>query len=193
MYPQALPSTEHGPPGAPAMAGDSSMAPDDLEEIASRLRIVVGALYRRFRQNQDGGLTPAQLSLLATVEAFGPIRLGDLAEREGVQPSTLTRSVHWLVQHGLAERQVSPEDRRSTIVVLTPDGSVLLDRLRERRTAAFARRLDRMPAGDFAKLERALPALESLIDRQQTQRAAQPGAASAAASTGDPSRALAAR
>jgi DNA-binding MarR family transcriptional regulator len=170
MYPQAPATTGHRQADSPATAGDDSAAADDLMEIASRLRIVVGALYRRFRQNQDGGLTPAQLSLLATVEAFGPIRLGDLAEREGVQPSTLTRSVNWLVVHGLAERQVAPEDRRATIVALSPDGATLLDRLRERRTAAFARRLDRMPAVDFATLERALPALESLIDRQQTQR-----------------------
>jgi DNA-binding MarR family transcriptional regulator len=131
---------------------------------AARLRDVIGKLYRRFRQNQDGDLTPAQLSVMATVETSAPIRLGDLAEREGVQPSTLSRTVSWLIEHDLLERCVSDTDKRSATVTLTSDGAKLMELLRERRTAEFVRRIARLSPTDQATVARALPVLEHLLD-----------------------------
>jgi DNA-binding MarR family transcriptional regulator len=162
---------DQGRQEAPAQVSDDSL------EIASRLRMVIRWLHRLSRQFREGGLTPAQLSLLDTIEAFGPIRLGELADRESIAPSTLTRSVGWLITRGLAERQVVPGDRRATTVQVSAEGAKLLDTLRELRTAEFARRLRQLSAADLARIERAVPVLELLIDHQQRAPRCRPGAA----------------
>ena len=133
-------------------------------ESATRLRDVVGRLYRRFRQNQDGGLTPALLSAMATIETSGPIKLSDLADREGVHRATLSRTVAWLIEHDLVHREVSTTDRRSATVSLTIDGEKLLEMLRERRTAQFANRIEALTPQQRVDLVRALPLLEALLE-----------------------------
>src|ERR1700761_5825297 len=50
---------------------------------ATRLRVAIARLSRRLRHHELAGLTPTQLSALATVERSGPMRLGDVAAAEG--------------------------------------------------------------------------------------------------------------
>ena len=45
--------------------------------------------------------------------AAGPLRLGALGQRLGVQASTLTRNVDRLVQAGLVRRESDPDDARA--------------------------------------------------------------------------------
>ncbi len=71
---------------------------------ATRLRVAIARLSRRLRRHELAGLTPTQLSALATVEASGPMRLGDVAAAEGIAPSTLTRIVTALEDRAYVER-----------------------------------------------------------------------------------------
>lgn len=132
-------------------------------EIASALRVVVGRLYRQFRQNQDGELTPSQLSNLVTIEAHGPLRLGELAEREGVAPGTLSKGIGWLEARDLVSRIVDPQDRRSTFVCVTESGQNLLDQLRVKRTARFAQRIELLDERQRTVLVEAIEVLEALL------------------------------
>ena len=77
-------------------------------ETAARLRVAIARLARQLRQHSPGGLTPSQWSALATVEQFGPLRIGDLAEREGVTAPTATRVVASLEEAGLLSRATDP-------------------------------------------------------------------------------------
>lgn len=139
---------------------------DDTQDLeaAAALRRMVGALYRRFRVNEEGGLTAAQLSLLASLEAYGPIRPGELAAKEQVTAATMTRSIVWVVERGLARRVSDPDDRRSVRIQLTAEGAGLLATLRAVRTAEFTRRVGALSDEERCTLVRALPALEALWD-----------------------------
>lgn len=139
---------------------------DDNVEVAAALRRTVGALYRRLMQNQRGGLTPAQHSLLATIEAHGPLRPGELAAREQVTSATVTRSVAWAVDRDLARRIADPHDRRTSLVELTPAGLSLLASVRASRTAEFERRLRRLSAAELRMLRDGLAAMETLHSRR---------------------------
>ena len=69
----------------------------DVGRDAARLLAGIRALVRRFSLSERAdveccGMTVAQAATLETL-ADGPMRLGDLGRRLGIQPSTLTRNL----------------------------------------------------------------------------------------------------
>ena len=64
----------------------------------------------------------------------------------------------------LLQRVRSTKDRRRVGLELTPDGRAILRRIRARRTTWLADRLDRLSAEDRELVERALPALDALLE-----------------------------
>src|ERR1700687_3380975 len=96
---------------------------------ATRLRGALARLPRRLRHHELAGLTPTQLSALATVEQAGPLRLGDVAAAEGIAPSTLTRLVTVLEERGYVQRHPVPGDARASTLVVTPEGHAILEQI----------------------------------------------------------------
>jgi DNA-binding MarR family transcriptional regulator len=141
----------------PAPAGLSRPAIDP-----ARLRVAVLRLSRRLRKHDLAGLTPSQLSTLATVGVCGPVRLGDLATAERIAPSTLTRLVNVLEDRGYLLRQPAPDDARAFLVTMTDSGRDVLERIRAEATSLLSEILSTLPADQLAALEAALPALEQL-------------------------------
>jgi DNA-binding MarR family transcriptional regulator len=130
----------------------------------TRLRVAIARLSRRLRKHELAGLTPTQLSALATVEQAGPLRLGDLAAAERIAPSTLTRLVSVLEDRGYVERRAVPGDARAWTLVVTSRGHEVLDRIRQENTALLADSLLTLSPDQLAALAAALPALEQLAD-----------------------------
>ena len=131
---------------------------------APRLRVTIARLSRWLRRHELAGLTPTQLSALATVDRIGPLRLGDLAAAEGIAPSTLTRLVTALEERGYVERCPVPGDARASTLAIAPAGHAALELIREQSTILLADRLATLTAGQRAALAAALPALEQLAD-----------------------------
>ncbi len=138
----------------------------DAERLAADLRVAVARLARRLRQQTGTDLTASLLSALWSIERLEPVTLGDLAVAERVQPPTLTRIATRLEEEGLVVRQTDANDRRVTIVQLSPEGRRLLERTRTRRTAYLTKRLRGLDPEDLAILERAAPILERLAGEQ---------------------------
>jgi DNA-binding MarR family transcriptional regulator len=132
-------------------------------ETAARLRVAVARLARQLRQHSPGGLSPSQWSAMVMVEDNESLRIGDLAEREGVSAPTATRLVASLEEAGLLSRTTNPDDRRTAYVALTSAGREKLDWARSVRTASLAERLSAMPDADVRKLMELLPLLESFL------------------------------
>ena len=132
-------------------------------ELAGRLRLAVGRLARRLRLEGDSGLPPLQLSTLVTIELHGPLRLGELAQREAVTAPTMSRVLAALDERGAVDRRPDPGDARSTLVSVSAAGRDLLATVRTERTASVARRLDRLDPAQRKALIAALPALEALV------------------------------
>jgi len=131
-------------------------------EAAARLRVAITRLQRQLRQQTVGELTLSQWSALVTVEMHGPMRIGDLADREGVSAPTATRLVASLEEHGLLERQTDSADRRSSYVTVTASGREQLEWARQARTAKLAQRLATLSDADVGRLLDVLPLLEAL-------------------------------
>ena len=88
---------------------------------------------QRERMARAAGLpvTEAGSSLLRAVSRHGPITLGNLASRVGLDQSTVSRQVRSLETSGLVERTPDPDDRRSSVITLSTDGQRFLERVRE--------------------------------------------------------------
>ena len=132
--------------------------------VASELRLAVGRLARKVRLSETSGLTPSQLSALATIDQIGRARLCDVAAAEGVSAPTATRIVSAIEKLGLVARADDSEDRRATRVALTPAGRAALRRIRTNRTAFLQQRLHRLDEQDLAVLRAALPVLIALSE-----------------------------
>jgi DNA-binding MarR family transcriptional regulator len=131
-------------------------------DAAARLRLAIARLNRQLRQQNVGELTLSQWSALVTVELHGPMRIGDVADREGVSAATATRLVASLEERGLLERATDDSDRRSSYVSLTSSGRAQLESVRKIRTAKLAQRLARLDPADVRRLIDVLPVLEAL-------------------------------
>jgi DNA-binding MarR family transcriptional regulator len=135
---------------------------DDVAEVAARLRLSATRLARRLRQEAGIGLTPSQLSALATIDNHGPLTLGSLADREQVAPPSITKVVTKLEADGLLERSPDPTDRRVSHVRTTPAGAALVAESRRRKTAWLTDRIRELSDEDRAHLAGALDVLDRL-------------------------------
>ena len=111
------------------------------EELAEAFLGVGQLLRARARSHRGGqrrpaGLTFARAALLATLDADGPQRMGQLAHRLGVVPRTVTPMVDALEDEGLLDREPDPADRRATLLRITDAGRSELSRTRSDRRSA---------------------------------------------------------
>lgn len=141
---------------------DAPVAVDEAE-IAARLRLSATRLARRLRQEAGTGLTPSQLSALATVSNHGPLTLGALADIERVAPPSITKVITKLEADGLVQRIPDPTDGRVSRVRVTRVGQALIEETRRRKTTWLTDRIRELDAGAQAQLAAALDALDALV------------------------------
>jgi DNA-binding MarR family transcriptional regulator len=112
------------------------------------------------RESRDPqGLSASALSALARLDTTGPLRITDLAAREGLSQPGLTTLANRLEDAGLATREPDPTDRRAVRLAITPTGIERVRAYREARAELITTRIRQLPGADRAALEAALPAL----------------------------------
>jgi DNA-binding MarR family transcriptional regulator len=134
------------------------------EDLAGRLYVVLARLTRTLRRREPAQLGHGAVAALATIEAHGPLRVGDLAAKEGVRAPTMTRIVAALAADGYVTREADPSDARASLVRATPGGTELVRGTRAARSRLLGRRLDALDPAQRAALAAALPVLEALVD-----------------------------
>ncbi|GAA4906395.1 MarR family transcriptional regulator [Streptomonospora salina] len=133
--------------------------------LASVLRVTVGRLARRLRaQRPDASVSLGQGAALFTLARHGEMSPGELAEREKVQPPSMTRIVAALEERGLVRRTKHPEDQRRQLVSITEDGRELVRADQRRREAWLARRLKELTPEEKDTLRRAAEILDRLAE-----------------------------
>jgi DNA-binding MarR family transcriptional regulator len=139
----------------------------DLLRSAGELRIAVGRIVRRLRQEwETGELTAAELSMLARLEQDGPCGPAALAEAEQVTPPVVCSTVAGLQRHGLVQRDPDPRDGRRVILSVTQAGQAELTA----RRSALSQRVAAVLAEGFTPAERqqliaVVPLLQRLAAR----------------------------
>jgi DNA-binding MarR family transcriptional regulator len=108
---------------------------------------------RRLHAGVAGDLTPTKLRALAVLANDG-LRVGELAERMGVDETTATRLADRLEDAGLATRSRAADDRRVTVVALTREGKRLARAADEQRRRFFEDVLAALEPGERRELVR---------------------------------------
>jgi len=108
------------------LVGDARAAIASCAGWSSRLaaRRITNFLEGRM---QGSGLSLAQFGLMAQIAAAPDDTLGALAERTGLDQSTLSRNLRALEAAGLVEIAVAEEDQRRRAVWLTEGGAERLE------------------------------------------------------------------
>ena len=131
-------------------------------DTAARLRLVMFRLARALRHEGSTALSPSQVSALASVDEFGPLRISALATLESVGAPVATRIVASLEELDLLKRTDDPDDKRASLVELSDHGRDVLAALWSERTIGLSSRLERLSPAERNRLELALQALEKL-------------------------------
>jgi DNA-binding MarR family transcriptional regulator len=134
--------------------------------LASDLRMSVMRLRRRLIAERHPGnvLSIGAMAVLAGLERHGDMTLGALAQRERVQPPSMTRTVNCLEEGGYVLRQPGESDRRQVLVVLTDKGRETLHADRERRDEWLAQQLAGLTEAERATLRAAAPIIERIAN-----------------------------
>jgi DNA-binding MarR family transcriptional regulator len=101
---------------------------EHLGYFLRRIQVWVFQDFLRTLASQD--IRPAQYSVLAVVEANPGLSQSDLADFLGIERARLARMLDRLEKRQLAERRLSPRDRRSHALYLTRDGQKTLKRIK---------------------------------------------------------------
>lgn len=101
-------------------------------------------------------LDAAGYGLLVLLDEHQPIRGTDLAERVGLNKSTVSRQIAALVELGLVTRDQVEGDRRAAHLRVSDVGGRRLEAVRNARRADFAQRISEWPDDDLTEFARLL-------------------------------------
>jgi DNA-binding MarR family transcriptional regulator len=113
-------------------------------------------------------LTPSKVRALALIAESGGLRIGELADRVGVDDTTATRMVDRLEELGVAERQGAEGDRRATLVGLTDKGRELTAGVAAQRQLFFCDVLEALEPDEREQLVH-LTAKAALVLRTRSE------------------------
>jgi DNA-binding MarR family transcriptional regulator len=124
----------------PESVGPAEAADELGCQLARLMRLMERATSQLAARRTDG-LERAAYVLLAHLVREGPHRTTALAEAVRSDPSTVSRQVAGLVQHGLVERRPDPRDGRACLLAATAEGERVFDRHRQSWNAHLLRML----------------------------------------------------
>lgn len=130
-------------------AGDPAM----VREIIKQLRVVTAAARQHFHAAEiEGGLSGAQLWMLAAIAENPGISVSRLSETLSVHISTASARLDKLAKAGMVERRRGQEDRRVVNLRLSQTGRDALARAPRPRSGVVPQALERMPEPRLAGL-----------------------------------------
>jgi DNA-binding MarR family transcriptional regulator len=121
-------AVSHERPGADRAVADAErgVCDDVVDEVMTATRALIGLSARTLGVLAED-LSAAQYRTLVVLASRGPQRMVDLAQLQGVNPSTVGRMCDRLVRRGFVRRQRARGDRRIVVVSLSKEGRRVLD------------------------------------------------------------------
>jgi len=135
------------------------------ESRAVLLRELVRLMERKLGVLEDGemsccGVSMAQCHALVEIGRNGSISLVELSKLLDLDNSTMSRTVNNLVNSGMAERELDPNDRRYVTIRLTAEGKKSFEEIEENMNQYFTQIFEAIPIG---KQDQVLESMQILL------------------------------
>jgi DNA-binding MarR family transcriptional regulator len=129
---------------------------DELSQCWHELGAVLRSrrLLASLHPGVAGKLTPSKIRALDLLAEHGGLRVGELADRVGIDDATATRLVDRLEEIGVVGRTSEAADRRATTVALTAAGEELVAGIAAQRQLFFCDVLAALEPAERAELVR---------------------------------------
>ena len=138
----------------------------DAMAVADQLRPTLLQLGRELRREKIAGVSSQQVALLVAIKYAPGVTVGWLAADERVSTAAMSKRVSRLQRDGLVARTKSEADRRCVGLTLTEEGQRTLRRVRSRRTAWLASRLNGLSPAELAAVGAAAEPLMRLLEER---------------------------
>lgn len=135
-----------------------------LDELAEALPQRAAALSRLFIARTTVQLSRTEVGVLQAL-TVGPIRITELAKREGVTQPAISLLVNRLENRGWVRREPDPADGRAVLVRVTDAGVETWNQLRAEYRALLHEEMASLPDADVQTLARAVEILDRVIER----------------------------
>lgn len=130
-----------------------------LIEMASDLRTVSTRLVRNLRQQSSNtAYSHVDLLTMGLLHEHGSLLPSELAQLERVSAQAISQVIQRLHADGCLVKTIDKDDKRKTVLSLTPKGNKILDEIWEQRNQWLVEAIDSL----FDEAERATIA-ESLV------------------------------
>jgi DNA-binding MarR family transcriptional regulator len=141
------------------------ISPQELAALVAEF----GKAYTRkiFTEMGRAGTTPARARLLMTLQCHGASKMADLSAHLDVTPRSVTKLVDGLEAEGLLVREAHPDDRRITMIRITPNGMHVCKESALANHAAVAALYEKLPESDRKQLARILKKMIDLLHEQE--------------------------
>lgn len=138
-----------------------------MEPFIATVRELIRA-YQAFRVYSDAqirqmGLTSSQFDVIATLGNTPGMTFNKLAEKTLTTKGELTGIIDRLEKKGLVRREVPPEDRRSFLAVLTPEGEQVFAETFPAHIAHLKQRFERLDKQELEQIRGALEKIKGLF------------------------------
>jgi DNA-binding MarR family transcriptional regulator len=131
----------------------------DLVRVETRLYNAVSA-----RLNAEHGLGLGQFEFLEIIDRIPGCRVLDIVGEVGITVGAVSKGVDRLVASGWCERTAHPQDRRSSVLRLTPEGAKLLAASRPVVESELASLTGAVSPDDLARIATTLATLRASLE-----------------------------
>lgn len=146
-------------------ATDLLPAPLDLEHfLPYRLSVLSNRVSRAIAQvySERFDLSVTEWRVLAVLARFPGLSAVEVAQRTAMDKVAVSRAVARLLDLGRLQRETHGDDRRRSVLALSPDGQRIVERVAPLALGFEARLLDGMDAAERTLLFRLLDRLDEL-------------------------------
>lgn len=143
---------------------DRSPTPDQCAaELMDTIHPIMQFIRTEMRSQRQSSLSVPQFRVLAFLRRHAGASLSDVAEHLGVTRATASTMVDRLVQRGLIDRSIDPQERRQVRLQLTPTGSEDLERMRQTTRKKIAQLLSHLSSEELNSISQGLTCLNQIF------------------------------
>ena len=136
-----------------------------LSSLERELSVLVRRSISSVWNKRDMGVDRWTYALLVRLAEEGPLRVGEVARRFGIDKSTASRHLGRMETQGLVEGVPDESDARSVLLRVTPQGVQHMSEARSRRMAVLRKIFTAWPEHDRSELNRLMRQLNAELDQ----------------------------